>query len=117
LSQNLIGVGGLYCIIIPLLRKDEIKARDPRLFNALLLISFSTALASIVSYPFQARASLILGFISSLTQLAATLQLVEDAGSTVTEKNFDIIAKAEKIYRQEGEIAILERRLDGRDRE
>jgi hypothetical protein len=116
LSQSLTGVAGLYCIIIPLLRRDEIKARDPRLFNALLLISFSTALASVVLYPFQARASLILCFISGLAQLAATLQLVEDAGSTVTEKNIHISEKNETIYRQEGEIEFLERRLDERDR-
>jgi hypothetical protein len=113
----LIGAAGLYCIIIPLLRRDEIKARHPKLFNALLFISFSTSLASVVLYPFQARASLILCFISSLAQLAATLQLVEDAGSTVTEKNFDIIQKNETIYRQEGEIETLERILDERDRQ
>jgi hypothetical protein len=114
LSQSLIGVASLYIIIIPLLRKDEIKAGFPRLFNALLLISFSTALASVALYPFQTRASLILCSISSLAQLAATLQLVEDAESTVTKKNEDIIAKKGEIFKQETRIANLEWRLGER---
>lgn len=74
LSQALVGLAGLYCIIIPILRRDKMKASDPRTFKV----------------PFQTQASLVLAFVSSLTQLAATLQLIEDSGNTIKVANSEI---------------------------
>lgn len=90
LSQALVGLAGLYCIIIPILRRDKMKASDPRTFKVLLALSLATAVVSVIVYPFQTQASLVLAFVSSLTQLAATLQLIEDSGNTIKVANSEI---------------------------
>jgi hypothetical protein len=66
------------------------KASDPRTFKVLLALSLATAIVSVIVCPFQIEASLMLAFISSLSQLAATLQLIEDSGNTIKGANSEI---------------------------
>ena len=87
LSQAFVGLARLYCIIIPILRRDEMKASDPRAFKVLLGLSLTTAVVSVIVYPL---ASLVLAFVSSLSQLAATLQLIKDSGNTIKVANSEI---------------------------
>ncbi|KAK5122148.1 hypothetical protein LTR85_004394 [Meristemomyces frigidus] len=83
LSQNVIAAAGLYCIIIPILRKVELKTDNPKTFRFWLVLSAVGALVSTAIYPFQLRTSMVLACISSLAQLLATLQLIEETGSAV----------------------------------
>lgn len=104
LSQNLIGAAGLYCIIIPILRKVEVKTDSPKTFRVWLVVSGVGALASTTIYPFHLRTSMALACVSSLAQLLATLQLIEDAGSAVNNLQ-------EEGYRLNREVDFLEREV------
>ena len=105
LSQATIGLAGLYCIIIPLLRNGKIPVKQPRLFNFFIITSMITALISVVTYPFQSRVSLVLAYISGAAQLAATLQLIEGADSTITNLNLEGEFAHREIDRLEDELS------------
>jgi hypothetical protein len=111
LSQTSLGMGGLYCIVIPLFRRDNISANDPTLFKALLLLSLITAVLAVIIYHIQTRTSLVLACISGLAQLAATLQLIEDAGSTVKSLENTVEERGEIIDGQLDEISNLQEEL------
>lgn len=83
LSQNSIGAGSLYCILIPILRNEQTDTQNTKLFRFWLLVSGVGALGSSIVYIAHVRTSIVLGYLSSLAQLLATLQLIVDVGKVV----------------------------------
>lgn len=77
-SQTNIGVAAIYSIIIPQLQGggDAVPRGWRWLFRSLLLLSVLTALLSTVVYPWHGRTSIFAAFVSTVTQLAVTLQMV-----------------------------------------
>lgn len=104
LSSATVGIASLYCTIIPILLQQDLKVRGKRLFRLLLLNSLVTAVAAVVVYPFQTRASLVLLALSSYAQLATTLQIIMGAVTKIQE---DVV----RIEGQRQEISDLEERL------
>jgi hypothetical protein len=111
LSQTCLGMGGLYCIVIPLFRRANINAKAPTLFKSLLLLSLVTAVLAVIIYHIQTRTSLVLACTSGLTQLIATLQLIEDAGSTVKSLKHTVEERGDIIEGQRDKISDLEEEL------
>jgi hypothetical protein len=111
LAQTVIGCAGLYTIIIPLLRKADINPRNELVFHGTLIFSLATAVLGVIIYHFQTRTSLILNFLSSVAQLVATLQLVDDAGTQITAQKEEIVYNLAKIDHQNSEIDDLEREV------
>ena len=89
-SQVLIGLGGIYIVIIPILQKAKIKIRAPKLFAFLLFVAFITGVGGIITFPFHGRAGIVLGFISSLAQLLSALLLIESQSETIGERDMSI---------------------------
>lgn len=83
LSQNSIGAGSLYCILIPILRNEQTSTQETKLFRFWLFVSGIGALGSSIIYIAHVRTSIVLGYLSSLAQLLATLQLIVDVGKVV----------------------------------
>lgn len=95
ISSAVIGLGSLYCNIIPLLRNQEINVDSKLLFNSLLGGSALTAIAGAICYPYQTRASLVLLSLSGCAALAATWQLIEGAVQNITQnlENIEILER------------------------
>lgn len=118
LSQNLVGAAGLYCIIIPILRNVGVKGTDSFGFRLCLVASGIGAFISIGVYPVQLRTSMVLAYLSSLFQLLATLQVLEDAAATVGTlgtKNTQLKREGDMLVRENvvltSEVDFLERRV------
>jgi hypothetical protein len=76
-SQSLISCASIYCIIIPILRRAQIKTRFPWLFKGLLVLSVIAGVATTAIYPYSPPASLVFSYFSGIALLAVTLQLIE----------------------------------------
>jgi hypothetical protein len=70
------------------------------LFKALLTLSFTTGIVSVITYPYNMRASLVLAFASALAQLVATLLLIEDSGNTIMVATDEIHMLEEELMRR-----------------
>jgi hypothetical protein len=97
-SQGLNSLLGIFCILVPLIQRNkdlqpDLPIQAPTIFTWLVMTS-ATAVLGMCIAPVQDGAALLLGFASSATQLAATLQLI--LGST------------EAITSEKGSVAVLE---------
>jgi hypothetical protein len=81
-SQTVLSLTSLYCMIIPLLRCRELPLRL-FWFRVAICVSALAGIASAVVYSFQWQASVILGFISGISQVVATVQLIEGIDEAV----------------------------------
>jgi hypothetical protein len=104
LASAAIGIASLYCTIIPILLEQQIRVQNEHIFHRLLWFSFITAVAAVVVYPYQTRASMVLLFASGAAQLTTTLQIILGA---VTKIQQNVVL----IEEQMDEIADLRRRV------
>ncbi|KAH6715606.1 hypothetical protein BKA61DRAFT_673560 [Leptodontidium sp. MPI-SDFR-AT-0119] len=107
-SSAIVGTASLYCTIIPILLQQELKVRDERLFGHLLASSLVAAIAAVVVYPFQTRASLVLLALSSYAQLATTLQIIMGAVTKIQEDVVKIEGQQQEIAYLRGEIGEID---------
>ncbi|ORY15426.1 hypothetical protein BCR34DRAFT_558787 [Clohesyomyces aquaticus] len=85
LSQTTIGIAAIYSLMIPQLQSgwSPIPRKWRWLFNSFLFLSVLTALLATAVYPWHGRVSITAAFISSLTQLAVTLQMILSSGQKI----------------------------------
>ena len=76
LSQVLLQLFSLYCIVVPLVRSQAVPAYRSWFWFSLALSAVS-GVGSVISYPYSWKVSTTLGFASGMTQTIATIQLVE----------------------------------------
>lgn len=86
IAQQLLGLAGLYCIIIPMLQRKSCDAKQENLFKAFLIVTFIAGVVAIPVYPFQQQSSMALTYISGLCGLLATLQLITDQTQNIAEQ-------------------------------
>jgi hypothetical protein len=99
LSSAAVGFASLYCTIIPILLGQGIKVDHQVTFRLLLIGSLVTAVLSVVVYPYQTRASLVLLAVSSYAQLATTLQLILGAVTNIKQANDEINRLEQRLAR------------------
>ena len=103
LSQTLLQLFSLCCIIIPLLRSRNI----PKLrvwFYISLVTSAATAIASVAVYSFQWQATGLLNFAAGVTGVIATMQIVEGADAVV--KDAELGTKARRGGQRHGPVDV-----------
>ncbi|KAF3051531.1 hypothetical protein E8E11_008223 [Didymella keratinophila] len=89
-SSNLGTILGVFCTIVPLLERNrqhqpDIAAWSPQTFRWSLVISIFAAILSMTIQTTDQASSLILGYISTASQLIATLSLVIGSTHRITE--------------------------------
>ena len=89
-SSNLSTILGVFCTIVPLLERNrqhqpDIAAWSPEVFRWSLIISTLAAILSMTIQMTDQARSLILGYISTASQLIATLSLVIGSTHRITE--------------------------------
>ncbi|PVH83274.1 hypothetical protein DL98DRAFT_652484 [Cadophora sp. DSE1049] len=82
ISQTILSLSSLYCTLIPLLRNREVPL-NLFWFRTCLSFSAATGVASVATYTFQWQSSLAFGFLCSVFQVFATLQLIEGLDATI----------------------------------
>jgi hypothetical protein len=107
-SQTIIGVLGIFTIMIPILRRDrdtqpEIPVSWPIFFYMLLVLSFMTLATSSAVYPWQAIASIIIAFVGTAFQLLANLLIIIGATTTITN-NVQVIREQDMVIGEQDEI-------------
>lgn len=110
LSQTVTAIMSIFTIIIPSVRQDE---REPLLLQwkpfwyFLLTLSFVSSIAAAVVYPWQGVASIMIAYVSTAAQLAATLQVI-------LGQSMKLQQQAERVYELKGAVADLEFELGNR---
>jgi hypothetical protein len=90
-SQGLNSLLGIFCILVPLIQRNkdlqpDLPIQAPTIFTWLVITSALTAVLGMCIAPIQDGAALLLGFASSATQLAATLQLILGSTEAITSE-------------------------------
>ncbi|CAH0027030.1 unnamed protein product [Clonostachys rhizophaga] len=109
LSQCIAGFAGLYVVLRPMFstsQKDKIRTEFPKVFYTMIVLSFTTSIASVLSYVWSPPASIPLAYVSGLALNIATLLIIKDSGNQIKETN-----RANEQL--EHEVSDLEKELAG----
>lgn len=90
ISSNLSSILGVFCTVIPLLERNrqhqpDIAAWSPQAFRWCLVLSVLAAMLSMAIQTTDQASSLVFGYISTASQLIATLSLVVGSTHQITE--------------------------------
>lgn len=86
LSQTILSIFSAYLILLPPLRARHLRIRYPFWFRVSLTVSVLLSITSSSIYPFYWQPSVLFGYVASLSQVIATLQLIEGVDGAVTAR-------------------------------